>query len=154
MLQSCHTMPGPPRWRPRSGPVRRMVHSAMAVAEFTVSCLRYPSGSHPDIHSPSSRALVADRSGSKPAPQRVEAEVGLLNERSAYAMEPFGAAAPDGAGVDWRRYLSAILRYRWWVLLGTGLGLAGGFVVGRRLSPQYAAQATVWIDAANKRQDA
>src|SRR6266851_3945044 len=152
MLQSCHTMPGPPRWRRRSGRVRRVVHSAMPVAEFTVSCLRYQRRSHPDIHPSCSRAPVADRSVSKPAPQPLEAEVGLLGERSGSIVEPFSDATADNPGFDLRRYWSAILRYRWWVLLGTGLGLAGGFVAGRQLSPQYSVQATVWIDAPSKRQ--
>ncbi len=95
---------------------------------------------------------MADRSVSKPAPQPLEAEVGLLGERSGSIVEPFSDATADNPGFDLRRYWSAILRYRWWVLLGTGLGLAGGFVAGRQLSPQYSVQATVWIDAPSKRQ--
>src|SRR2546427_12897410 len=70
-------------------------------------------------------------------------------------MQPYGApGAPDDAAVAWRPSGSAIVRYRWWVLLGTGLGLTGGFAAGRLLKPQYRAQATVWIDAANNRPDA
>jgi len=99
---------------------------------------------------------VADLSPSEPGPQPVaSAGLGLLDERSGYSMQPYGApGAPDDAAVDWRRYWSAIVRYRWWVLLGTGLGLTGGFAAGRLLKPQYRAQATVWIDAANNRPDA
>jgi len=99
---------------------------------------------------------VADLSPSEPGQQPV-ASAGLrfLDERSGYSMQPYGApGAPDDAAVDWRRYWSAIVRYRWWVLLGTVLGLAGGLAAARMLKPQYRAQATVWIDVANNRQDA
>src|SRR3989441_400465 len=156
MLQRRHTMPSRPCGRRRSGHERRVVHSARLVAELTVSRLRYWCESHPDTHSPSSRAHVADLSPSEPGPQPVaSAGLGLLDERSGYSMQPYGApGAPDDAAVDWRRYWSAIVRYRWWVLLGTGLGLTGGFAAGRLLKPQYRAQATVWIDAANNRPDA
>ena len=70
-------------------------------------------------------------------------------------MQPYGApATPDDAAVDWRRYWAAIVRYRWWVVLCTALGLVGGFVAASVLKPQYRAQATVWIDVAKERQDA
>ncbi|OLC06467.1 MAG: hypothetical protein AUH42_05630 [Gemmatimonadetes bacterium 13_1_40CM_70_11] len=45
------------------------------------------------------------------------------------------------------------VRNRWWVLLGTVLGLAAGLAATKLLKPQYRAQATVWIDVGN-RQDA
>ena len=99
---------------------------------------------------------MADLSPSEPGQQPV-ASAGLrfLDERSGYSMQPYGAPATlDDAAVDWRRYWSAIVRYRWWVLLGTVLGLAGGLAAARMLKPQYRAQATVWIDVANNRQDA
>ena len=54
-------------------------------------------------------------------------------------------------GLDWRRYLSAVVRYRWWVLLLSALGFGAGFAVTRILKPSYMAQATIWIEAGNER---
>ena len=50
-------------------------------------------------------------------------------------------------GVDWRRYLAAVWRYKWLVLLVTALGTAGGVAAARFVKPEYEAQATIWIEA-------
>jgi len=54
-------------------------------------------------------------------------------------------------GLDWRRYWSALERYRWWVLLVSALGLAVGIAISRLLKPDYLAQATIWIEVGNER---
>src|SRR6058998_4085638 len=55
-------------------------------------------------------------------------------------------AAPEG-GVDWRRVLSAVLRFKWLICGVTVLGTTAGFGVARFVRPQYGAQSTIWIDA-------
>jgi len=53
--------------------------------------------------------------------------------------------------LDWRRALSAVLRFKWPILLVTLLGTAAGVAATRVVRPIYSAQATVWIDAAERR---
>ncbi len=55
------------------------------------------------------------------------------------------SAMEEEAGLDWRRYLHVAQRYRWWILLVTAIGLAGGVLVSRFVKPKYAAQGTIWI---------
>lgn len=73
-----------------------------------------------------------------------------------HAVEPYAGAgglgwpgdrtAPDEReGLDWRRYLAAIRRYKWFVLVIAVLGSAGGVVASRFVRPTYVAQATVWV---------
>jgi tyrosine-protein kinase Etk/Wzc len=57
----------------------------------------------------------------------------------------------DGEGFDWRRYLAAILRRKWLVILAVALGTGGGIMAARTLRPQFLAQATVWIESGNGR---
>lgn len=59
---------------------------------------------------------------------------------------PEWAANPADETFDWRRYWSAILRNRWWVVAGTVLGLGMGVSAARLLKPLFRVQATVWID--------
>ena len=57
----------------------------------------------------------------------------------------------SGKATDWRRYLTAALRYKWLVVLTTVLGTAAGFVAMKLVKPVYRAQATVWIESAGQR---
>lgn len=53
--------------------------------------------------------------------------------------------------MDWRRYVSAVRRYGWWIL-GLGvLGTAGGLLGGRFMPRRYQAQATIWIQSGESR---
>jgi hypothetical protein len=52
----------------------------------------------------------------------------------------------DDGGVQWSRYVAALRRYRWLILLITVLGTAAGVVATRFLKPLYSVQATIWID--------
>lgn len=63
-------------------------------------------------------------------------------------LQPF--AAPEEA-LDWRRYLAAVLRYRWWILAIAGLGTLAGAAASRFLPPRYLAQATIWIQTSESR---
>jgi capsular exopolysaccharide synthesis family protein len=61
----------------------------------------------------------------------------------------WGGAEPDG-GVDWRRVVSAILRFKWVICGVTLLGTIASFGAARFIRPQYGAQATIWIDATER----
>ncbi len=54
-------------------------------------------------------------------------------------------------GLDWRRVLSAVLRFKWLIFAVTVLGTAAGVAATRFLSPAYVAQATIWIDQPDQR---
>ena len=56
-----------------------------------------------------------------------------------------------GEGHDWQRSLTAIIRYRWWILAGTVLGTVAGAGASRVLPPRYLAQATIWIQSSDPR---
>jgi capsular exopolysaccharide synthesis family protein len=58
-------------------------------------------------------------------------------------LDPFDRHSDES--LDWRRYLHAVRRYRWWVLALAVLGTAGGLLAGRLLPPRYEVQATLWI---------
>ncbi len=75
-------------------------------------------------------------------------ELARAPSRAAPAAQLF--ALPDEDTIDWRRYWSAVLRYRWWIVLLTGLGLAGGGAVSRVLKPKYLAQSTIWIEVGDR----
>jgi capsular exopolysaccharide synthesis family protein len=55
------------------------------------------------------------------------------------------------SGPDWRRVGSALLRFKWLIVLMVALGLAAGFGSMRMLHPVYRAQANVWIDVPDRR---
>src|SRR6266540_5551939 len=62
---------------------------------------------------------------------------------------PLGAS-DVGATDPWRRYLTAVRRYKWFVLTVTLVGTGLGAVSTRLLQPRlhiYAARANIWIDA-------
>jgi tyrosine-protein kinase Etk/Wzc len=54
-------------------------------------------------------------------------------------------------GIDWPRVLGAVVRFKWLILSVTLLGAAVGVVLTQFLKPAYLAQATIWIDQADRR---
>src|SRR5438105_3414988 len=71
------------------------------------------------------------------------------------ANPPHTATLPGTeAGPDWRRIASALLRFKWVVILMVLLGLGAAFAATRVLRPVYRAQANVWIDVPDRRGDA
>lgn len=67
---------------------------------------------------------------------------------------PLRRAAPrpqsDGASIEWSRYLAAVRRHLWLILLVTGIGSAGAVVMARGIQPEYVAQATIWIEGSDR----
>src|SRR6266853_177068 len=61
-----------------------------------------------------------------------------------------GALEVD-AGLDWRRVLGAVNRFRWLILAATAVATGLGVVATRLVKPQYVAQATIWIDESERR---
>ena len=59
--------------------------------------------------------------------------------------------AEDEARPDWRRTASALLRFKWVLILMVALGLAAAVAATRALHPVYRAQANVWIDVPDRR---
>jgi len=56
-----------------------------------------------------------------------------------------GAWQGEEQQVDLRRYLAAVLRHKWLIVVLTVLGTAIGFVGSRLVPPRYLAQATLWL---------
>jgi succinoglycan biosynthesis transport protein ExoP len=56
-------------------------------------------------------------------------------------------AEEEPEGVHWQRYVSALRRYKWLILLITLLGTGIGVLVTRFLKPEYQVQATIWIES-------
>jgi len=56
-------------------------------------------------------------------------------------------------GIDWRRVVGAVRHFKWLILSVTSLGVAGGVVASRFAKPEYLAQATIWIDQADRDQN-
>jgi tyrosine-protein kinase Etk/Wzc len=55
------------------------------------------------------------------------------------------AAGGEESAIDWRRYLSAVFRYKWLVLAIAIVGTAAGAVAARMVRPTYVAQANIWV---------
>ncbi len=76
--------------------------------------------------------------------------------------EPVGAIVPAAAapvpapvydisddeepGLDLQRILAALLRYRWIIVASAVLGTVAGFIGSRLQTPDYQAQATIWVE--------
>src|SRR5207253_1331077 len=52
----------------------------------------------------------------------------------------------EETSLDWRRIASALLRFKWLVVLVMLAGLGAAIAATRMLHPVYRAQANVWID--------
>ncbi|HEV2671134.1 MAG TPA: GNVR domain-containing protein, partial [Gemmatimonadales bacterium] len=55
------------------------------------------------------------------------------------------------SGPDWHRIASALLRFKWVVILALLFGLGAAFAATRVLRPMYRAQANVWVDVPDPR---
>ncbi len=59
----------------------------------------------------------------------------------------------DGGGIDWRRYLSALIRHKWIVVGLTIVGIAAGIVLSTFAKPIYEARAAVQLPAPGRFQN-
>ncbi len=76
-------------------------------------------------------------------PQSLEPQQDLgLQGGAPYDVPP----ADTGDGVQWGRYISALRRYRWFMLLVVLLGTGIGVGITRFIDPEYVARSTLWIE--------
>ena len=66
---------------------------------------------------------------------------------------PFGGGRgldddEEEGGANLQRYLAAVLRFKWLILLITLVGGVLGVLLSRSVTPQYQAEATLWMQAA------
>jgi succinoglycan biosynthesis transport protein ExoP len=60
---------------------------------------------------------------------------------------PYDVPPPEASdGVQWGRYISALKRYRWFMLLVVLLGTGIGVGITRFIDPVYVARSTLWIE--------
>lgn len=76
----------------------------------------------------------------------------LLRPEFGGALGPAGSAPlpadpEEQDDVDWGRYLYALRRYKWLILIVTFLGTAGGVLATRLIDPEYSANATIWVQS-------
>jgi len=64
----------------------------------------------------------------------------------AYGDGYYPTAEPEGQGVDLRRYLFALLRYKWLLVLGLLLGAGGGALAWSMGEVRYTASGNLWIE--------
>src|SRR5437660_12385385 len=65
-------------------------------------------------------------------------------------VSPFDLDGPEG-GLDWRRILSALLRFKWLIATFTLVGTIAGVGATRFIKPVYSAQTKIWIDVEGRR---
>jgi succinoglycan biosynthesis transport protein ExoP len=85
----------------------------------------------------------------RPLPAIREQPAPVELERAPSAHTP--PVPEEQSGPDWRRIASALLRFKWVVLLMVALGLGAAFAATRVLRPIYRAQANVWVDVPDRR---
>lgn len=75
---------------------------------------------------------------------------GRPTELGPYQPGGFPAGMGDSAagGIPWTRYISAIRRYRWLILILALTGTAGGVLATRFLKPTYTVSATIFVEKA------
>jgi len=62
------------------------------------------------------------------------------------AQPPLPPVEAGGDGVNWGRYVSALRRYRWLMLIVVLVGTAGGVIATRFIPPEYLVRATIYIE--------
>ena len=62
----------------------------------------------------------------------------------------FGNAPEAEGSINWRRYVAALRRYKWLMLLVSLVGGGAGVVAARFAKPEYVAQATIWIESGDR----
>lgn len=85
---------------------------------------------------------------SVPGPLTEGGAPGETHGREAY----YPALEPAGEGVDLRRYLFALVRYKWLLALGLALGVGAGAVAWSLGDVRYTARANLWIELPRQQQ--
>jgi capsular exopolysaccharide synthesis family protein len=73
----------------------------------------------------------------------------LAHAQRAPMLDSIGIAPEEP--LDWRRQVSAVWRFKWWIAGATALGILGGVGGAHLLPPRYQAQATIWIQSSEPR---
>lgn len=63
-----------------------------------------------------------------------------------WSMGTQGQYAPQEEGLDWRRYIAALLRYKWLVIVLVLTGAGAGTLVALGMTPMYHAEGRIWIE--------
>jgi capsular exopolysaccharide synthesis family protein len=85
-----------------------------------------------------------------PAPAPDAGVQGIIPMPRAPVGPALGSPEPEG-GLDWRRVLAAVRRFKWLIMAVTAVGTALGVVATRFVKASYVAQATIWIDEPDQR---
>ncbi|MEO8029553.1 MAG: polysaccharide biosynthesis tyrosine autokinase [Gemmatimonadota bacterium] len=62
-----------------------------------------------------------------------------------------GMAGVEPQGIPWSRYLAAVIRYRWLILVLTAIGLGLGLTATKFIKPAFTAYATVFVERPSER---
>src|SRR5690242_13752400 len=87
-------------------------------------------------------------------PSNLPAEVGREPSAVGYPQAypaTWGSAPAEEPGIPWGRYISALKRYKWLILLIVVAGTAAGFGATRFMAPEYQVSGTIWINAGGTR---
>lgn len=73
-----------------------------------------------------------------------------MQAREYYALEGMGMHE-GGGGLDVRRLLESLWRWKWLVVGCTVLGVAGGLIASRFVTPMYETSGTIWLERDQQR---
>ncbi len=83
--------------------------------------------------------MPARASGSSPPPAE---QVGSGDP----GMAPYYGGSPGGGDENWQRYLSALLRRKWVLLMIVVLGSVAGIGAAMLVEPEYVSEVRLWVD--------
>ena len=86
--------------------------------------------------------LVSYSHGSSSAPV-----AGLQQNGRLPGFSPNGFREEHTDSIPWQRYLSALKRFKWLVLVVGVAGTAAGYMATRVIKPQYEVHATIWVSS-------
>ncbi len=89
-----------------------------------------------------------ERNRNLPAHQEAGAPAAV--REGEWAMGTQGQYAREEEGLDWRRYVAALLRYKWLVIVFALLGIGVGAFVALGMAPMYHAEGRIWVEAAQR----
>lgn len=81
------------------------------------------------------------------SPERLPADGSPPPVREYFPEPAWPAVDEEGGGFDWRVPVSAILRYKWIVVLAALLGVGGAYFAGTMVEPEYTAEGSLWIQS-------